>query len=269
MPSQFRYEYHLIENRVVERRIRRPASSKRWAYDLTQSTLIAVLDPDDNSFQLRRGPAATDPLVLDAVLRYERLYADVGTTDISKDLSATVAKDAAVAIKDIINDYAKQFRSFANEEDISGYVKGRLNDTVVSDEKTRVVIKTWTYARNPKERQLGVDIGVIFDISRADQRVVKAIWVQAKRSEEAPGDILTLQDLRGQLEDMRVHTSEAYAMVYTANEAQMYRADAPSVLIPVEEIVYDSLICQRGDRDPVVVALTGDSKVVLEVFVTT
>jgi hypothetical protein len=268
MISNSRKEYHWIENRTIEKIVCRPENAKRWPFDVKNPTLVAVIEPRDNSFELRYGPARTDSRVVDAVRHYQGLYTDEKIADFGKDLTTSFIERTARRIKGIINEYTNQYNSFANEEDITGFIKGQLGNFEFEDDNTRVLIKTWTYARNPKERKLGLDIGVIFDILRGNQRVVKAIWIQAKRSEAQPEDILELPDLKGQLKDMQCYTNEAYALVYTPVGAEMYRADAPKMSIPVEDVMSESLNCKRGDRTPVVVALTGDSKLLIDVLVT-
>ena len=114
---------------------------------------------------------------------------------------------------------------------------------------------------------MGVDIGLIIDVLYRDLRTLKAIWFQAKKSERLPNDIFELPDLRGQVSQMQKQTPEAYALIYTPEQMFAFRGDKPQEPLAVEMVVYDGVLCRRGDRAPRVIALTGDSKVVVEMLI--
>ena len=67
---------------------------------------------------------------------------------------------------------------------------------------------------------------------------------------------------------MQKHTSEAYALIYTPGQMFAFRGDRPQEPLSVELVVYDGVLCRRGDRAPRVIALTGDSKIVVEMLIT-
>jgi len=268
MAALERYEYHLIADRIVQRKIVRPAGKKLWRYNRQSSTLIAVIEPSSESFSVRKGPAATDQLLVDAVRYFQGLLVDPKILDIGSEVPAEFAKHLSSHVGDAIWKAISQYRSFAEEEDITAFLKGLIQSDSLKYGDWEASIKAWTYSRRPKERDLGVDIGLIIDLLRRDLRVVKALWFQAKKSERRPVSILDLPDLSEQIIKMRSYTPESYALIYTPQEIYAFRGDAPENPLAVESVVFDGVICRRGDRTPRVVALTGDSKVVVEMLVT-
>lgn len=268
MSANERFEYHLIAGRVVERKIVRPRGTKRWQYQLHSPSLIAVIQADGTSFSLRRGPAATDDLVVDAVRYYQGLVADPNIPDLGPEVPAELAKNLSTHVADAVRRVTSQYGTFAEETDITGYLKGLIQKGGFKYEDWEAEIKAWTYSRRPKERDLGVDIGLIVDLMRRNLRVLKAMWFQAKKADRLPDDILDLPDLRGQIRQMQEYTFESYALVYTPREIYAFRGNEPRESLAVDSVVYDGLLCRRGDRNPRVVALTGDSKLVVEMLVT-
>ena len=151
MASQTRQEYHWIEGRVVERRITRPSGTKRWAFDLTEDTLVAVIEPKHTSFELRRGPAAKDDRVIDAVRAYEGVFADTTITDFGPKVPKNLARRAAETTDHLIHDYVRQYKTFGQEEDISAAVKSNIYDRTFEEGGWRIAIRSWTYSRQRKE----------------------------------------------------------------------------------------------------------------------
>jgi hypothetical protein len=105
-----------------------------------------------------------------------------------------------------------------------------------------------------KEPLAGADFGLIVDMQSKGHRVVKAVWIQAKRADEMPDDPSLLPDFAKQLKQMLSHTKESYGMVYTPNDIHIFKADNPTTLLSVSTLVTDTLHCLRGDRDRRVVA---------------
>ena len=268
MASKVRYEYHSIAGRVVQRKISRPIGTKRWHFELDCPSLVAVIEPSDESFVVHHGLAVTDELLVDAVRYYLGLLVDPKIPDIGPQVPMELAKQLSSHVADTIRRVNLQYWSFAEETDITGFLKGLLQKSGFKQGEWEAEIRAWTYSRRPKERDLGIDIGLLVDLLRRDLRVIKALWFQAKRTQSLPDDILQLPDLAAQIEKMQEYTSEAYALIYTPQEMYAFRGDAPREELAAEGIVSDSLLCRRGDRTPRVVALTGHSKLVVEMLVT-
>jgi hypothetical protein len=115
-----------------------------------------------------------------------------------------------------------------------------------------------------KEPRMGGDLGIIIDIANEDQRVIKGMLVQAKRTTEIPDDPLDLPSLRQQLQQCCDVTRESYAWIYTPFGVVTVReGEAP---ITVEDQVEDALKCTRGDREPRAVATAADRDYTVEVL---
>ena len=268
MISKERYEYLLVDDRLVERRIRRPEGCKRWRFDLSCPTLVAVIEPSDRSFELRHGPAASDRILVDAVRYYQGLLVDPEIAEIGPRVPAPLAQQIGAHVEKCLAVIASQYKSFAEETDITGFLKGLLERDFLTEDDWRASVKAWTYTRRPKERDLGLDIGLLIDLLLGEKRVIKAMWFQAKRVREQPASVLDLPDLNEQLTKMRKHTEEAYGLIYDAERVLAYRGDSPSTGHSLGSVVVDGVLCRRGDRAPRVVALTGDARLVIETLVT-
>lgn len=94
------------------------------------------------------------------------------------------------------------------------------------------------------------------------------MWFQAKKLDLLPANILELPDLAEQLNQMQKYTKESYALLYTPQDFHVFRGDALKESLTIESVISDGLFCRRGDRSPRVIALTGDSKLVVELLVT-
>lgn len=268
MVARERYEYHLAAGQVVQHKVDRPPGKKVWRFRPDSPTLIAVIEPSVDSFSVHPGPAATNELIVEAVGRFLGLYADPRLPDLGSEVPVELAKDLGAHVSGAIHQATSQYRSFAEETDLTGFLKGIIQKSGFSHGDWRAEVKAWTYSRRPKERDLGVDIGLIVDVLYRDLRTLKAMWFQAKKSDRLPRDIFELPDLRTQVSQMHAHTSEAYALIYTPEEMFAFRGDRPQEPLSVESVVYDGVLCRRGDRTPRVIALTGDSKVVVEMLIT-
>ena len=264
MRARERFEYHLIEGRMVQRRLPRPQGKKLWRYSLDVPTLIAVVEPSGRSFSVHPGPAASTSLIVEAVSRYMGLYADPRLPDLGPEVPVELAKDLSLHVAVVLQQALAQYDSFAEETDFTGFLKGALRREGFSHDGWNAEIKTWTYKRRPKERDLGVDIGLIVDVIHRDLRTLKALWFQAKLADSLPEDIFVLPDLAEQVSKMQRYTRESYALIYTPEKVLAFRGDQPREALPLDLLVYDGVLCRRGDRDPTVIALTGDSRLVVE-----
>lgn len=268
MAAQFRYEFHWVDGRVVKRRVRRPDGKKQWQHSLHEDTLIAVIEPSEKGFSFRPGPAFSQHRAIEALLEYKGLLEGLTASDIGTAVPDTVAQHIANYIYHIVDRIKEQFDEFAEETDITGHLKGSLPSASFTQDGWKVKIRSWTYTRRPKERDYGIDLGVIADVQRGEERIVKAMWFQAKLAANKPDDILALPDLASQMADMQRHTNEAYALVYTPNDVVVYRGDDSQNALELPTVIAECVQCKRGDTEPIVVALTSDSRVMIEIFVT-
>lgn len=124
MVARERFEYHLIDGRVVQRRLDRPPGKMLWRYNLNDPTLIVVIEPSGSSFSVHRGPAATNPLIVETVGRYMGLYADPKLPDLGPEVPVELAKDLSAHVAEALQQVLAQYGSFAEETDITGFLKG-------------------------------------------------------------------------------------------------------------------------------------------------
>lgn len=269
MAATERFEYHLIDGRLVERKVTRPAGQKRWRFRTSCSTLVATIEAGHDSIFIRHGPATCERLVIDAVRHHKGLLVDPEVSDLGPDVPIELAQSVGSHVKNCVARLSAQYPRFAEETDITGFLKGIIERDDFAVKGWRANIKAWTYTRRPKERDLGLDIGIIIDIVTEESRVIKALWFQAKKVERQPeNSIFDLPDLSDQIERMRRHTEDAYALLYSPKGVLAHGADLPTTGIPVGSIIVDGVTCRRGDRSPRVVALTSDAKLLVEMFVT-
>ncbi|HLG13014.1 MAG TPA: hypothetical protein VJH03_00600 [Blastocatellia bacterium] len=215
MAAEERIEYHWIENRLVQRRLTRPVGTKAWRFNRKTSTLVATVEPRNRSFFLLEGGAATPERLVDSVRSYKRVLVDDSTLDYTGSMPIAIREEFRAGLNNVISSALKQWDTFADEPDITGYFKGKLHGIVVERDGWRISMRAWTYDRNPKEKLLGLDLGIIFDVVYLGKRLIKAIWYQAKIAEEEPISLNTVPDLSEQVVRMRHHTKESYILIYT------------------------------------------------------
>ena len=267
MISRIRYEYFFDDGRIKRRMVLRPDHVEKWRFDLEQPNLVAVIEPRSGSFHIREGPAATPERIVDAVRDYEGVLVDATISDVGPLAPADLIRDVISHIETGIAAVLAQFPSYAEETDITGSLKGRIESPVFEREGWQARVRTWTYSRRPKERELGADVGLIVDLSDGERRVVKALWFQAKKSDGVPETAEQVEDLPRQIASMRKETPEAYTLIYTVDGVYAFEGDNFKSPLELASVVRDALFCKRGDRTPRVVALTADSRILLDVLV--
>lgn len=117
-----------------------------------------------------------------------------------------------------------------------------------------------------KEKEVGADVGIIIDISSHHSRIIKVLWLQAKRTDQLPKNILQLPDLESQLTTMRIRTKEGYALVYTPQGIHVYPALNIEKQLSLDDLLSTAMECARGDRNPSLLVDTIDKDFVLEVL---
>jgi hypothetical protein len=265
MAAQKRIEYHWIENRVVPKTVQRPSYAKQWRFNTSDKTLIATIEPSDRSFGLREGPSHSAAREVDCIRIYRGVLVDDSMPDFSKRIPESIRIELKSKLDTALRSAPAQWEHFANEPDLTGHIRSALDGIVVSDQGWRIKISGWTYTPHPKEKEIGADLGVMFDTLHNGQRLIKASWYQAKIDRAGPLD--DLADLKEQVVKMRKYTKEAYTLLYTPDEIisvrGLDRVDGTSF----SENLVDGAICNRGDRDPLVIANTVDIKHVVTFFI--
>lgn len=268
MVAQQRFEYHWIENRVVQRIVYRPEWVSQWRFNIRRRTLVAVIEESDRSFTVHHGPETSPERIVDCVRLYENVLADESIPDFSGRMPESVREELRTKLNEAITSVQRQLRSFAEETDITGHLKGKLNGIIVERDRWRIAVKSWTYKRNPKEHIIGADMGVIFDVLYGGKRLIKAMWYQAKIDKEGSASLDNVQDLAEQVEKMKRYTDEAYTLLYTPDVIITTRGMDEQDYKPLSDNLVEGAICERGDRDPKVISNTADIKQVLEFYIT-
>jgi hypothetical protein len=157
----------------------------------------------------------------------------------------------------------------SNEERTTGALFEHLDGVYsASGWNVRIVSQGYSSAgAGAKEKEIGADIGIIIDIASKQARVLKVLWLQAKRTEQLPQDILGLPDLAGQLNRMQTRTDEGYALIYTPQGVHVFSALDTSSQISLNDLLGTAMECVRGDRNPSLLVDTIDRDFVLEVLV--
>lgn len=204
---------------------------------------------------------------MDCVRLYKRVFTDESIVDVSRGIPAAVQDELRAKLNEAISLTLEQWDSFAEEPDITGHLKGELAKIKVERDGWRVVIKSYTYKRRPKENEVGADLGVIFDILHRGQRVVKAIWYQAKIADPQTAQLDEIEDLAEQVAKMQEYTKEAYSLLYSPREIVAALGLDLGGAQPLSENILDGVKCMRGDRSPELIADTVDTKFVVRLFV--
>ena len=265
MAAQERREFHWVENRIVESIVDRPERTDQWRFDKHTRTLVATIEEHDRSFYLREGPAALPERIVDSIRLYKGVLTDDSISDYSGAMPESIRSELRSKLNEVTNSILPQWSSFAEEPDISGYIKGKLDGILVERDGWRVRVKAWTYKRRPKERDMGADLGIVFDVTYKGQRLIKASWYQAKIDKGLP--LNEVEDLSEQVRKMQDYTREAYTLLYSADEIIAVRGMDRNDSSSLSENLVEGVICRRGDRNPLVVANTVDIKHVVTFFV--
>lgn len=267
MAAQERREYHWIGNRVVERIISRPRGTVSWHFDKYEPTLVATIEEQDRSFYLREGRASTPERIVDAVRLYKGVLVDDSIPDFSGRMPGEVQEELRRRVNGAIISVTSQWGSFAEETDMTGHLKGELIKIDFERLGWSVAVKSWTYKRYPKEDKTGADLGIIFDIKLGEDRLIKAIWYQAKIVRGIPSSLDNVPDLADQVAKMGKFTKEHYTLLYSPDGMVTTRGMDVSSFQPLADNLVDGAICVRGDRNPRVVADTVDVKRVVTFFI--
>jgi hypothetical protein len=227
--------------------------------------LVAIIEPTPRGISVDEGPAARPDRLAKSVCDYYGFHVDifVGQPDIGPQVPPELMRCMTDRVASLVEDLTTKFRSYGGEETSTGAVISKLEGYTDSVGGWTVRVRLQKFAPNPKEKRVGADIGIILDLSRGQDRVVKAMLVQAKWTDELPSDITKLDKLPGQLQSMRKHTDECYALIYTPNDVYVFRWDDTRHHIELPAFVKEGVVCRRGDRAPNVIAQALDRDYVI------
>jgi hypothetical protein len=265
MVAHERVEYHWIEGRVVPTIVPRPSYVQKWRFDLSDDSLIATFETQDRSFFYRPGPAYSPSRLVDSIRLHTGVLTNDDLPDFSMRMPQPVQDELKRQVDNAVANIIEQWRTFAEETDITGHLKGELAKIRIERDGWTVHVKSWTYKRRPKENKMGADLGVVFDLSHEEERLIKAAWYQAKIDKGLALD--QVEDLSDQIADMQVYTREAYTLLYSRDQIIAMRGMDPNDSKPLSENLVEGASCLRGDRNPLVIANTVDCKNVVTFFI--
>jgi len=101
--------------------------------------------------------------------------------EIGEELPDELVQHVATELAAMAEQIGKKNDAFARETDMTGYLAGLWDGYVHEADGWEIRVKAVTYSPEVKEPKTGADMGIIFDLSRAGIRILKAMWFQAKR----------------------------------------------------------------------------------------
>src|SRR5688500_1177310 len=125
MAAQQRIEYHWIENRVVARTVFRQPYTVAWRFDEHTPKLVATIEEQDRSFYLREVPASTSQRIVYCVRHLKGVLVDESIEDFSVRMPTTVREELRAKLDEAIKSVQPQWDTFAEETDMTGFLKGR------------------------------------------------------------------------------------------------------------------------------------------------
>jgi hypothetical protein len=268
--ANVRSEYYWIDGRVVRRRVHRSSGYGPWPVrsDEDQDRLVCTIEMSPAGIKLVPGPARTPDREWVAVLMEYGHYAPEGRPDLGRGVPPRLLDRVRRVAEAAVREVTRQFQELGSEERATGALVSKL-DAEYKLEGWRIAITSQGYSSSgkeePKEKRIGADAGIVIDIANGDDRVVKAMLVQAKRTDEVPDDPFALPGLDEQLPKMREITEEAYVWVYTPDGILANRRDNDRDISISEQLVA-GIICDRGDHRQLVVAVAQDRDYVVEIL---
>lgn len=270
--SEFqRTEYHLVDGRVIPITNHRPKGRGPWPgiKKRTHSLVVAIKDYDGFGFDIEYGNSADDKSVREA-LKLHFGYQGVSPNQV--DLGVNVPESVLNRIKEVVQSATEkgtsQYRQLSDEDRTTGSVFGNIQINEQID-NWKVKIIPQNFSSVIKEPKTGADIGIIVDISnQEDQRTIKVIWLQAKRTREIPRDLFTLKDLGAQIDKMMSYTDHCYAVLYSPRGIYVFHHGVHDKYQALDELITQVLQCKSGDRNLDLLLHTLDSRHVIQFLLT-
>jgi hypothetical protein len=266
-----RFEYYWENGRVVEYINHRAGRRGRWPHSVHDpGNLIVAIRRVRQTNHVDFGPQRTSERVRDALLRYSRYDCDPMEMDIGPGVPEELLRAVANQARSVAENVTRQWEACGNEEGQTGFFSGLMNtSSSFRYGEWEATIRVQAFSPQTKEPLVGADVGVIVDLHRAAQRIVKGALVQAKRTRQPPPNPMRLPDLHDQVFTMRQTTRESYGMIYSDYGTYMFHPDEPQEQIGMDRFFSDMIVCRRGDRSEEAVAQAYDRSVVIDITVAT
>lgn len=168
-------------------------------------------------------------------------------------LSVELARRAAIVAEHV----TKNWNNVAAEAELVSMMLTELHASFVIEEWS-VSLRPQVFSSIRKEPQIGADMGWLVQISVGRRRLVKALWMQAKRTPYDVADSNTmfrLTDFRAQFGKMKARTHAAYGIVFTPDRIVVGN---DSGLTTLHTLLVETVSCRAGDRRPEIVVETID-----------
>jgi hypothetical protein len=264
-----RKEYQWLDGRVVPFVQERPKGLGPWpGYGRRRrSSVAAVEETRGGIIRILRGGAYTEERMSDAMALH---FGIENIEKISARLSvpASVIEELAKRTRQATVKVTRQFPKLADEDRTTGALFSDL-DSIIEKEGWRLRLTHQVFSTKTKEPQTGADGGVIVDImDREGHRVMKASWIQAKRTEQMPNRLEDLQDVAVQVRQMQSRTKEAYVLLYTPEGIRVFRGTDLKQELTFDQLLIEMLRCPAGDRNRDLIIDTLDKRFLLRAVVT-
>lgn len=260
-----RYEYYWENGRLTYQRVSRNNIYSQWPTNARQRYLVIAIEELGTERKYTKGPEYRPQRMVQALLRFTRMDVAPDTVDIGPQVPQEVIEKASVAVDGVVANILRTFYRLAAEPATTGLLVGTLDGgQFVSDDGWEVNLTVQGFSSEVKEPKVGADIAIIVDVREGGRRVVKAVWLQAKRADAPVKKPESLQDFPKQAKAMAAHTRDAYGIIYEPRSIYVFRTDEPEATFPLSELVSSTIRCRRGDRSPTVIANSLDHQFVVE-----
>lgn len=269
MPNRF--EYYWENGRIVEYENHHSGHGGPWPMGPhDHDDLIAAVRTVNSHNQLTFGPQATPDRVARALVRFSRHDCDPNTPEIGQSIPGELLHNVSQHVKTLTEMLVDEYIAVGNEVAQSGLFAGVLNSgKVFQFGEWEATIRAQVFSSETKEPKVGADMGIIVDVRRGNDRVVKGSLIQAKREEGWQGDVNKLPRFVGQAKKMQETTHESYGMIFSPDDSYIFSPENPQERIPLDRFFADQLRCRRGDRNPEAVAQAYDQSIVIDMTVAT
>lgn len=268
MPAPLhRTEYYWEGGRITLSVNRRSGKNRPWPETTRTPSMVVAIEDWGDEYKFKPGDEWRPFRAIYAMLHHTRRTVVTSTPDIGPGVPQVVVDAAAAILANAADRVTRHFRAIGTEEGMTGAFTMDVNDAQTTQiDDWEVTIVTQSFSPEVKESEMGADFSVIVDIRHQGQQVSKAALVQAKIA-TAPGARMgSLTDLPDQIGDMRRHTEEAYAAVYTPAGMEVFRGDDPTSRFPMRQFASDLIRCTRGDRSPRLIANCTDYSYTIELI---
>lgn len=251
-------EYYLLDGGgLLKRIVVRTNRYGRWPRSYKphhhRDRLVAAVVRRDRKIELEKGPAFEERFVPE-VLRLENDVGPTTRTDLGKQVPVRVRSEIRKQIERVAGRISGRFDQYTNETGMLDALMDQLDDVFVVD-GWKVRMRGQGFSPITKEPKVGADAGWIVEVTNGADRVVKAMWMQAKQVDELPGNLMSLPDLDDQMTLMRSHTRASYALLFTRHGVFVADRQQP---VSLDEALIEGVQCDRGDLNERIVAMTLD-----------